>query len=81
MSLEKEFERTKARHKYRIMKEKLLMYYEVVLASSVDLPPFMGGDTPKKCATRELRKLLVNDIDKFNSLYEKAYAELAPLLD
>jgi hypothetical protein len=78
MKLEKEFERAKARHKLAIMRERLLRYYEVVLANTVQLPEFMGGDTPEKCADRALKDLIVTDIDKFNSLYEKAYMELAP---
>lgn len=79
-SLEDEFEQYKALHKYAVLKAKMIMYYEVVLANSVELPPFMGGDTPEKCADRDIKELALNDINKFNESYEKAWCEIAPNL-
>lgn len=79
--LEKEFEEFKALHKYGIMKAMLQNYYATIQQGKVNLPDFMRDDTPEKLADKELRYLVVNDINRFNELYEKAYAELAPLLD
>lgn len=79
--LENEFEQFKALHKYAILKAKMMNYFETIQQGEINLPDFMRDDTPEKLADIEIRKLVVNDIDKFNSLYEKAYLELAPLLD
>lgn len=81
MSVEHEFEIEKARHKKAILKAKIQDYFETIQQGQINLPDFMRDDTPEKLADIEIRKLVVNDIDKFNSLYEKAYIELAPLLD
>lgn len=80
-ALEKEFTEYKALHKYAIMKAMLMRYFQTIQQGEVNIPDFMRNDTPEKLADAELRKLVVNDINKFNSLYEKAYKELAPLLD
>ena len=79
--LEKQFEEFKALHKYAILKAKIMNYYETMQQGQINLPDFMRDDTPEKLADKELRKLVINDINRFNELYEKAYAELAPLLD
>lgn len=81
MSLEREFEEFKALHKYAILKAMMMRYFETVQQGEVNMPDFMRDDTPEKLADKELRKLVVNDINKFNSLYEKAYEELAPVLE
>lgn len=81
MSVEHEFEIEKARHKEAILKAKIQDYFETIQQGQINLPDFMRDDTPEKLADIEIRKLVVKDIDKFNSLYEKAYIELAPLLD
>lgn len=81
MSLEHEFEEYKAYHKYAIMKVMLMRYFRTIQQGEVNMPDFMRDDSPERLADKELRKLVVNDINKFNSLYEKAYEELAPLLD
>ena len=81
MNLEREFEEFKALHKYAILKAKMMDYYNTIQQGEVNLPDFMRDDTPEKLADKELRNLVVNDINKFNSLYEKAYEEIAPILD
>ena len=81
MNLEREFEEFKALHKYAILKAKMMDYYNTIQQGEVNLPDFMRDDTPEKLADKELRNLVVTDINKFNSLYEKAYEEIAPILD
>lgn len=81
MTLEREFEEYKALHKYAIMKAMMMRYFKTLQQGEVNMPDFMRDDSPERLADRELKKLVVNDINKFNSLYEKAYEELAPLLD
>ena len=80
-ALEKEFAEYQALHKYAIMKVMLMRYFRTIQQGEVNMPDFMRDDSPERLADKELRKLIVNDINKFNSLYEKAYEELAPLLD
>ena len=77
MTLEREFSKYKVLHMFAVLKAKLIMYYEVVLANAVQLPSWMGGDTPEKCADREIENLYNTDINKFIKMYEKAYQELA----
>ena len=77
MDLAKEFTAYKMAHIVAILKVKLIRYYEVVLANTVQLPPFMGGDTPEKCADRDIEELYNRDINKFIEMYERAYQELA----
>ena len=81
MSLEREFEEYKALHKYAIMKAMMMRYFRTLQQGEVNMPDFMRDDSPERLADRELKKLVVNDINKFNSLYEKAYEAIAPLLD
>lgn len=81
MSLEREFEEYKALHKYAIMKAMMMRYFRTIQQGEVNMPDFMRDDSPERLADRELKKLVVNDINKFNSLYEKAYEAIAPLLD
>lgn len=77
MELEHEFTAYKMAHIVAILKAKMIRYYEVVLANSVQLPAFQGGDTPEKCADRDIENLYNRDIDEFYRLYELAYQELA----
>jgi hypothetical protein len=56
-------------------------YYETLQQGEVNIPDFMRDDTPEKLADRDLKNLVLNDINKFNKLYEQAYIEIAPLLD
>ena len=81
MTLEREFEEYKALHKYAIMKVMLMRYFRAIQQGGVNIPDFMREDSPERLADREIKKLVINDINKFNSLYEKAYEELAPVLD
>lgn len=79
--LEAEFEEIKALHKYAILKARIINYYETSQQGEVNMPDFMRDDTPEKLADRDLKNLVLNDINKFNRLYELAYKEIAPLLD
>ena len=79
--LEAEFEEIKALHKYGIVKARIMNYYETLQQGEVNMPDFMRDDTPEKLADRDLKNLVLNDINKFNDLYEQAYIEIAPLLD
>lgn len=77
MTLEQEFTAYKMSHIVAILKVKLIQYYEVILANTIQLPPFMGGDTPEKCADKDIEELYNRDINKFYEMYEKVYKELA----
>lgn len=77
MTLEKEFQTHKMAHIVAILKVKLIRYYEVVLANTIQLPSWLGGDTPEKCADRDIIELYNRDINKFYEMYERAYQELA----
>ena len=79
--LEREFEEFKSLHKYAILKARIMNYYETLQQGEVNMPDFMRDDTPEKLADRDLKNLVLNDINKFNDLYEQAYTEIAPLLD
>lgn len=87
MTLEKEFEEYKALHKYSILKAKMMRYFETIEQSEIDIPEFQKDEHDKNriefLANRELNALVLRDdnLQKFNSLYEKAWAELAPLLE
>lgn len=77
MELEREFMQYRIAHIFAILRVKMIRYYEVVLANSPQIPAFLGGDTPEKCADRDIENLYNQDINKFMELYEKAYQELA----
>ena len=77
MTLEREFMQYRMAHVFTILRAKMIMYYETVLANTVQLPSFYGGDTPEKCANRDIEELYNRDINQFYELYEKAYQELA----
>ena len=81
VTLEDEFEQFKAVHKLSILKAKIIDYYKTLEQGAVNLPGFMRDDTPEKKADKDVKNLILTDINKFNSLYEKAWCELAPLLD
>lgn len=75
MELEKEFEFAKARHKLRVLENRLTKYFEVIEQDEINLSGIYYK-SPKQRAKEEAKKLAVYDINKFNSLYEKAYTEL-----
>jgi hypothetical protein len=75
MELEKEFELEKAKHKYRVLAYKMIKYFEMIELSEVNLSGIYYK-SPKTRAKEAIVDLLKNDVQKFNSLYEKAYAEL-----
>ena len=81
MSLEQEFEEYKALHKYAILKTKIMDYYRTIRQGEVNIPDFMDDFAPARMADIQLRKLVLSDMDKFNSLYEQAYTELAQILE
>ena len=75
MELEKEFELAKANHKFRILVNRMIKYFEVIEKDEVNLSGIYYK-SPKDRAKEEAKKLAVYDINKFNSLYEKAYKEM-----
>lgn len=81
MTLEKEFRIAKFNHKITIVMAKMIDYYETIMQGSLQIPSFMGGDTPEKLAERDVNNLIETDMAKFDRLYEKAYNELAVLGD
>ena len=76
-TLEREFSEFKILHMFAVLKAKMIMYYEVILADTVQLPPWQGGDTPESLAQRDIEELYNRDINKFVEMYERAYQELA----
>ena len=76
-TLEREFSEFKILHMFAVLKAKMIMYYQVVLANTVQLPSFMGGDTPESLAQRDIEELYNRDINEFVEKYERAYQELA----
>ena len=87
MELHEEFEQYKALHKFSILKAMMMRYYETLEQGQVDIPEFCKDIDSKHryelLAMRELKALICqgDNLERFNSLYEKAYTELAPLLD
>ena len=84
-TIEKEFEFFKARHKYNILKLKMTKYYELVESQAIDIPDFLQDamklSKAELLADRDVRNLLLDqDYSKFNTLYEKAWGEIAPRL-
>jgi hypothetical protein len=75
MNLEKEFEIAKAKHKFRILVNKMIKYFEVIEKDEVNLSGIYYK-SPKDRAIEEIIKLLKYDMPKFESLYETAYKEL-----
>jgi hypothetical protein len=75
MNLEKEFAIAKAKHKIRILVNKMIKYFEVIEKDEVNLSGIYYK-SPKDRAIEEIIKLLKYDIPKFESLYETAYKEL-----
>jgi DNA-binding protein H-NS len=75
ITLEEEFEKAKAKHKLRVLENKLTKYFEVIEHDEINLSGIYYK-SPKQRAKEEAKKLAVYDINKFNSLYEKAYAEM-----
>lgn len=82
-SIEEEFSFFAARHKLNILKLKMTKYYELVERKEIDIPDFlqdrMKESKAELLAERDVRNLLLEqDFTKFESLYNKAWAELAP---
>lgn len=84
--LEQEFEQFKALHKYAILKVKMMMYHQTLEQGQIDIPEFCKSEEDKKryenLADRDIRDLICRDdnLEKFNSLYEEAWCEIAPNL-
>lgn len=81
MTLEQEFSFYKVIHMFAVLKAKMIRYYEVILADTVQLPEWQGGDTPEKLAQRDVEELYNRDINKFYEMYERAYQEFAKQID
>jgi hypothetical protein len=83
MNLEEEFEITKARHKYSVLKARIMQYYMDLEQGQINLPNFMREDNPEKLADRDIRNLLLlsDGGKKFNELYEHAWHDVAEYLN
>ena len=79
--LTKKFEERKAVHKYSVLMSKLIKDNEFIMANEVNIPDFMGGDTPEKRAERQIREIYNLGIDNFNRAYEIAWNEIAEMMD
>ena len=82
--LEAEFEEYKALHKFAILKCKIMQYYKDLEEGQVLVPDFQRThETPEALADKDLRCLVLrkDNLQEFNRLYEKAYKELAEVLD
>lgn len=73
--LEREFTRYKFKHEYRILKNKLVDYYMTMEPDEVNLSGVYYR-TPEQRAESDILNIIKTDINKFHSLYEKAYMEL-----
>lgn len=72
MNLEEEFEITKARHKFRVLVKKMVKYFKTIEMVERPLP----RKNPRQRAVNAIIQLVINDFNRFNILYEKAYSEL-----
>ena len=79
--LANEFEQYKAQHKYSVLMAKLIQDNEFIMANEVNIPEFMGGDTPEKRAEGQIREIYNLGIDNFNRAYERAWNEIAEMMD
>ena len=83
-TLESEFEQFKAMHKYSILLAVAKKYYiDLQQSGRVNIPAFMQANIAEESAKKDLQRLLSlpDGGRKFNSLYEKAWQEVANLLD
>ena len=74
----------KAIHKYKVLKVKIMKYYQDLQdTNTVNIPDFLRDDSPEKLADRELRRLVMNPdgLGEFNRLYELAYKDVAEKVD
>lgn len=76
-TLEREFSDYKMAHIVAVLKVMLIRYYEVILQGTVQLPAWFGGDTPEKCADKDIAELYNRDKQEFFNRYEEAYQILA----
>lgn len=81
ITLEEEFTQYVAIHKISILKAMMIKYYKTLEINDIVLPDFQRNDSPEKLADRDIKNLILYDFKRFNSLYEKAWAELAPILE
>lgn len=75
--LAKEFEEYKTQHKCSVLLARMITYYETIMANEILLP----FDTPEKRAQDSIRELYNRDKNEFNRLYEKAWEEIAEMMD
>lgn len=73
--LEREFTRYAFKHKYRILKNKLVDYYTTVEQDEVNLSGAYYK-SPEQRARQAILETIKTDVNKFHQMYEKAYEEL-----
>ena len=77
--LEREFKTYKEEHQKRILQAKLTAYYIAKEASGIKIP-FFKTKSPEKRAEKDVLDLMCKNPDAFNSLYERAWNEIAECL-
>ena len=77
MTLEEEFSARVFQHMFKVLKMKLVEYYETIEMGKLNLPNFLRNDSPEKKAEKQINLLYKNDKDRFLELYEQAYKDLA----
>lgn len=77
IELAREFEQFKALHKYCVLKAKLMKDYIDLENQGIDIPYFLKQETPEQKADKEIAKMLMFNKEKFNSLYEDAWNNIA----
>lgn len=74
-SLENEFEFYKALSKVRVVKRKMVDYYRALEQTQVNLSGAYY-ESPEKKADYAIRQLVLNDLPKFEHLYNIAYMDI-----
>lgn len=72
-----EFVQYKAQHKYSVIMAKMIEYYTIIMQDELLLP----FDTPEKRAEKAVRELYNRSKEEFDRLYEKAWNEIAEMMD
>lgn len=75
MNLEQEFEYFKALSKVRVVKNKMVDYFRTLELTGVNLSGAFY-ESPEQKADNAIRALIVNDLPKFEHLYNVAYNKL-----
>lgn len=80
-TLEQEFEKAKAIHKYSVLFAMIKKYYTDLQGTGINIPDFMRDDSPEELAQKDLKCLVTmpDNLKTFNRLYELAWEEVKHL--